>query len=145
LVVISEVLRFQQRIQQVDHQSGTYDQHDDRFSIHDDLSSANSIAELHIANRQHEEHYGYDDKDQVLHASSFSIQTPKVPPFFTTCLEHGSDILARVARFGPPSPVPTRTRAGKPRTMRTTSGAEKASRPVEGARAVLSLIKQAHP
>src|SRR5258707_5627284 len=42
LVVISEVLRFQQRIQQVDHQSGTYNQHDDRFSIHDDLSSANS-------------------------------------------------------------------------------------------------------
>src|SRR5258708_7602807 len=81
LVVISEVLRFQQRIQQVDHQSGTYDQHDDRFSIHDDLSSANSIAELHIANRQHEEHQGYYDKDQVLHASSFSIRTPKVPPF----------------------------------------------------------------
>src|SRR4029077_18254931 len=49
LVVISELLRSQQGIQQVDHQPCTYYQHDDRFSVHIDLSSANSIAELHIA------------------------------------------------------------------------------------------------
>src|ERR1039458_2486779 len=34
LVVISEFLRSQQRIEQVDHQTCTNDQHDDRFSIH---------------------------------------------------------------------------------------------------------------
>src|SRR5712692_1835561 len=37
LVVISEVLRPQQGIHQVDHQSGTYNQHDDRFSVHNNL------------------------------------------------------------------------------------------------------------
>src|ERR1035437_9629607 len=36
LVVISEFLRSQQRIQQVDHQTGAYNEHDDRFSIHID-------------------------------------------------------------------------------------------------------------
>src|SRR5208282_4484076 len=41
LVVISEFLRSQQRIEQVDHQPCTHNQHDDRFSIHS-LSSANS-------------------------------------------------------------------------------------------------------
>src|SRR5271169_4331571 len=56
LLVISEVRRSQQRIQQVDHQPGTYQQHDDRFSIHRDFSSgdlpsANSIAEFHVTKR----------------------------------------------------------------------------------------------
>jgi hypothetical protein len=56
LVVISEFLRSQQRIQQINHQTCTYNQHDDRFSIHIDLPqaiclSANSIAELHITQR----------------------------------------------------------------------------------------------
>jgi len=37
LVVISEFLRPQQGIQQVDHQTGADNQHDDRFSIHIDL------------------------------------------------------------------------------------------------------------
>src|ERR1700724_2028931 len=56
LVVISEFLRSQQRIQQVDHQPCTYNQHDDGFSVHIDLpsgalASANLIAELHITQR----------------------------------------------------------------------------------------------
>src|ERR1700730_585811 len=37
LVVISEFLRSQQGVQQVDHQPRTYNQHDDRFSIHNCL------------------------------------------------------------------------------------------------------------
>src|SRR5277367_2120610 len=56
LLVISEFLRSQQCVQQVDHQSCTHNQHDDRFSIHNDLpsgdlASANSISELYIAQR----------------------------------------------------------------------------------------------
>src|SRR5580658_145857 len=39
LVVISEFLRSQQGIQQVDHQTGAHDEHDDRFSIHIDSAS----------------------------------------------------------------------------------------------------------
>jgi hypothetical protein len=78
LVVISEFLRSQQGIQQIDHQPGTYQQHDDRFSIHIDLASgglfsANPIAELHISQRQREERDRDRDKDNVLHTtSSFS-------------------------------------------------------------------------
>jgi len=34
LVVISEFLRSQQGVEQVDHQTRTNDQHDDRFSTH---------------------------------------------------------------------------------------------------------------
>jgi hypothetical protein len=76
LVVISEFLRSQQGIQQVDHQPDAYQQHDDRFSIHIDLASgdpasANSIAELDITKRQQEERYRDHDKDQVLHGASY--------------------------------------------------------------------------
>ena len=35
------------------------------------FASANSIAELHITQRQQEERYRYHDKDHVLHATSF--------------------------------------------------------------------------
>ena len=35
------------------------------------FASANSIAELHITQRQQEERYRYHDKDHVLHAISF--------------------------------------------------------------------------
>jgi hypothetical protein len=75
LVVISEFLRSQQRIKQVDHQTCAYDQHNDRFSVHIDLSSANSIAELHITQRQQEERYRDHNKDQVLHTTSFKSRT----------------------------------------------------------------------
>jgi hypothetical protein len=40
LVVISEFLRPQQGIEQINHQTGTDNQHNDRFSIHNHLSSA---------------------------------------------------------------------------------------------------------
>src|SRR5713226_6254655 len=36
VVVISEFLRAQQGIKQVDHQPGTYNQHADRFGVHSD-------------------------------------------------------------------------------------------------------------
>src|SRR5271169_177336 len=80
LMVMSEFFRPQQGIQQVDHQPGTHQQHDDRFSIHidlasGDLSSANSIAELHIAKRQDEKDYRHHDKDQVLHTILLHTQT----------------------------------------------------------------------
>ena len=39
LLVISEFLRSQKRIQQVDHQTGAHQQHNDRFSIHMDWTS----------------------------------------------------------------------------------------------------------
>jgi hypothetical protein len=79
LVIISEFLRPQQGVEQVDHQPGTYQQHDDRFSIHIGLpvglpqvmSSANSIAEFHIAQRECEERDPDDDKYNVLHRTSF--------------------------------------------------------------------------
>src|SRR5208282_673306 len=37
LIVISEFLRSEQSVEQVDHESGTYNEHDDRFSVHIDL------------------------------------------------------------------------------------------------------------
>src|SRR6266446_812509 len=46
LVVISEFLRPQQGIQQVDHQPCTYNQHDDRFSVHIDLPLAIVLSEF---------------------------------------------------------------------------------------------------
>src|ERR1700686_3925173 len=46
LVVISEFLWPQQGISQVDHQPCTYNQHDDRFSIHNDLPQAISLREF---------------------------------------------------------------------------------------------------
>src|SRR5208282_1217043 len=54
LVVISEFLRSQQGIQQVDHQPGAYQQHDDRFSIHDGFASGDLFSEFdrRIAHKQ---------------------------------------------------------------------------------------------
>src|ERR1700733_15101662 len=74
-----EFLRSQQSIQQVSHQTCAYDQHDDRFSIHSDSSSANSIAELHVTDRQHEKRDRDYHKDQVLHTTSSKVRTNFAP------------------------------------------------------------------
>ena len=68
LAVISEFLRPEQRVQQIDHQARADDEHDDRFGIHNDFSSANAIAEMHVPQRQHKKRDRHHDKDQVLHS-----------------------------------------------------------------------------
>jgi hypothetical protein len=65
LIVISEILRFQQGVEQVEHQTGAYNQHDDGFSAHivylihlpQTTASTNSIAESDVCERQDEKRY----------------------------------------------------------------------------------------
>jgi hypothetical protein len=76
---MSEFLRSQQGVEQVNHQPGAHDQHNDGFSIHidlalGDLSSANSIAELRVTDRQPEERHCHHDKDHILHSRLLQTQ-----------------------------------------------------------------------
>src|SRR5579864_6709071 len=66
LIVISELLRTQESVKQVDGHQRADEEHDERLNVHEILLF-HAIAEAHIRDRCGEKRDGDDDPDSVLH------------------------------------------------------------------------------
>jgi hypothetical protein len=69
LTVISEFLRTQQRVKEIDHREGANRDHDGGFCVHGS-PLLHAVAEVHVPQRQNEESNGDGYKDDILHALS---------------------------------------------------------------------------
>ena len=63
---MSELLRSQERVEEVNHGQRAENNHDGGFGMHGS-PLLNAVAELHVGQRQREESYCDCDEDDVLH------------------------------------------------------------------------------